>query len=254
MHVLFSLFFSWESALLALSFHCSAVFSISYSNAIPQKPKHSSGNETIAFQWKGSGIAEVWGNPSGNVCWGFDCFVTGRCEHTCLYFCLISDYNVATSLTHCSIMRKKNMPNHQSSYHMKHTMVELGFPGGSDSRESVCNAEAGSIPESGSSPGEGIDYPRQDSLAFLLAQMVESTCNAGDPSSIPGSGRPSGEGNGYPVSISNLSNLAWRIPQTEPGLLQSIGSQSRGMAEPITLSLSWLSYVMSWGHLLKHFL
>ena len=121
---------------------------------------------------------------------------------------------------------------------MKHTMVELGFPGGSDSRESVCNADAGSIPVSGSSPGEGIDYPRQDSLAFLLAQMVESTCNAGDPSSIPGSGRPSGEGNGYPVSISNLSNLAWRIPQTEPGLLQSIGSQSRGMAEPITLSLS----------------
>ena len=53
-------------------------------------------------------------------------------------------------------------------------MVELGFPGGSDSRESVCNADAASIPESESSPWEGIGYPRQDSLASLLAQMVES--------------------------------------------------------------------------------
>ena len=31
-----------------------------------------------------------------------------------------------------------------------------GFPGGSDSKESVCNAgDSGSIPESGRSPGEG---------------------------------------------------------------------------------------------------
>ena len=39
---------------------------------------------------------------------------------------------------------------------MKHTMVELGSPGGSDSRESACNAgDLGSIPESGSSPEKG---------------------------------------------------------------------------------------------------
>ena len=34
----------------------------------------------------------------------------------------------------------------------------------------------------------------------------ESTCNAGDPGSIPGSGRPPGEGNGYPLQYSCLEN------------------------------------------------
>ena len=38
----------------------------------------------------------------------------------------------------------------------------LGFPGGSDGRESACNAgHPGSIPESGRSPGEGNCYPLQ---------------------------------------------------------------------------------------------
>ena len=32
----------------------------------------------------------------------------------------------------------------------------------------------------------------------------ESACNAGDPSSIPGSGRSPGEGNGYPLPYSCL--------------------------------------------------
>ena len=52
----------------------------------------------------------------------------------------------------------------------------LGFPGGSDSKESACNA--------------------------------------GDPDSIPGSGRNPGEGNGYPLQYSCLENFidrgAWR--------------------------------------------
>ena len=34
----------------------------------------------------------------------------------------------------------------------------------------------------------------------------ESTCNAGDAVSIPGSGRASGEGNGYPLQCSCLEN------------------------------------------------
>ena len=38
----------------------------------------------------------------------------------------------------------------------------LGFPGGSGSKESTCNAEdLGLIPESGRSPGEGNGYPLQ---------------------------------------------------------------------------------------------
>ena len=42
--------------------------------------------------------------------------------------------------------------------------IYIGFPGGSDSEESACNAvDPGSIPESGSSPGEGNGNPLQDS-------------------------------------------------------------------------------------------
>ena len=38
----------------------------------------------------------------------------------------------------------------------------LGFPGGSDGKESACNAgDAGSIPGWGRSPGEGRGYPLQ---------------------------------------------------------------------------------------------
>ena len=34
----------------------------------------------------------------------------------------------------------------------------------------------------------------------------ESACNAEDPGSVPGSGRSSGEGNGYPLQYSCLEN------------------------------------------------
>ena len=38
----------------------------------------------------------------------------------------------------------------------------VGFPGGSDSNESACNAgDLGLIPESGRSPGEGVGNPLQ---------------------------------------------------------------------------------------------
>ena len=62
----------------------------------------------------------------------------------------------------------------------------------------------------------------------------ESDCNAGDTGSIPGSGRSPREGNGYALQYSfffffHSSILAWRIPWTEkPGRLQSIGSQRIG--------------------------
>ena len=40
----------------------------------------------------------------------------------------------------------------------------MGFPGGSDGKESACNAgDRGSIPVSGRSPGEGNGYPLQHS-------------------------------------------------------------------------------------------
>ena len=40
----------------------------------------------------------------------------------------------------------------------------------------------------------------------LVAQMVVSAFNAGDPGSIPGLGRSSGEGNGNPLQDSHLEN------------------------------------------------
>ena len=42
------------------------------------------------------------------------------------------------------------------------TPVFMGFPGGSDGKESACNeGDLGLIPELGRSPGEGNGYPLQ---------------------------------------------------------------------------------------------
>ena len=52
--------------------------------------------------------------------------------------------------------------------------MSVGFPGNSAGKESACNAgDPGSIPGLGSSPGDGIDYPLQDSWASLVAQSVK---------------------------------------------------------------------------------
>ena len=51
----------------------------------------------------------------------------------------------------------------------------LGSPDSSADKESACNAgDSGSIPGSGSSPGEGKDYPLQYSWASLVAQTVKN--------------------------------------------------------------------------------
>ena len=68
---------------------------------------------------------------------------------------------------------------------MHYLMMAMGFPGGSDSKE--------------------------------------STCNAGDPDSIPGSERSPGEGNGNPLQYSCLNNPmareAWQA--TVPGVTKN---------------------------------
>ena len=48
----------------------------------------------------------------------------------------------------------------------------MGFSDSSVGKESACNA--GSIPESGRPPGEGIGYPLQYSWVSLVAQMVKN--------------------------------------------------------------------------------
>ena len=61
-------------------------------------------------------------------------------------------------------------------------------------------------------------------MGFPGGSLVKNTpVNAGDTGLIPGSGRSPGEGN-----ATNSSILAWRIPWTEPGRLQSKRSQKVG--------------------------
>ena len=53
------------------------------------------------------------------------------------------------------------------------TLSPPGFPGGSDSKASACNAEdPGSIPGLGRSSREGIGYPLQYSWGSLVAQLL----------------------------------------------------------------------------------
>ena len=51
----------------------------------------------------------------------------------------------------------------------------MGFPDNSVGKESACNAgDAGLIPGSGRSAGEGTGYPLQYSWASLVAQLVKN--------------------------------------------------------------------------------
>ena len=50
----------------------------------------------------------------------------------------------------------------------------MGFPGRSADKESTCNAgDLGLTPGLGKSPGEGIDYPLQNSWVSPVDQMVK---------------------------------------------------------------------------------
>ena len=54
-------------------------------------------------------------------------------------------------------------------------MQMTGFPGSSAGKEPACNTgDPGSIPGSGSSPGEGTGYPLQYFGASLMAEMVKN--------------------------------------------------------------------------------
>ena len=58
---------------------------------------------------------------------------------------------------------------------MVYFILIRGFPGSLVGKESAYNAEdPGSIPGSGRSAGEGIDYPLQYSWASLVAQLVKN--------------------------------------------------------------------------------
>ena len=76
--------------------------------------------------------------------------------------------------------------------------------GSSAGKESACNAgNPNLIPQSGSSPREGIGYPLQYYWSSLVAHTVK---NLPDLGSSPGLGRSPGEGNGNPLQDSCLEN------------------------------------------------
>ena len=86
------------------------------------------------------------------------------------------------------------------------TPLFLGFPGGSEDKESICNAgDLGSIPGLGRSPGGGHGNP----LGFSRGSNgKESACNAEDPGSIPE------EGTSNPLQYSCLENATDRVTNT----------------------------------------
>ena len=78
--------------------------------------------------------------------------------------------------------KPKDSLNNFFFYFRMHLQIVVGLwkifediPGSSAGKESTCNAGDPSwIPGSGSSPGEGIDYPLQYSWASLVVQMVKN--------------------------------------------------------------------------------
>ena len=91
----------------------------------------------------------------------------------------------------------------------------MGFPCGSAGKESTCNVgDPGSIPGSGISTGEGIDYPLQYSWASLVTQLVKN---------LPAMWETWVQSLGWEDPLeegmaTHSSILVWRIPWTEePG-------------------------------------
>ena len=112
-----------------------------------------------------------------------------------------------------------------SSYYM----TVKGFPGGSESKESACNAggagDPGSIPGLGRSPGGGLGNHLQYSWASLVAQMVKNLPAMQELQETQvrslSQEDPLEEG-----MATHSSMLAWRIPMDgELGGLQSMGWQ-----------------------------
>ena len=80
-------------------------------------------------------------------------------------------------------------------------------------KETTCNAgDPGSIPGSGRSPGEGIDYQLQYSWSSLMAQLVKNLPIMHEPwvSSLGWEDPLEKE------TATHSSILAWRIPWTIP--------------------------------------
>ena len=93
-------------------------------------------------------------------------------------------------------------------------------------KESACNAgDPGSIPGSGNSPREGIDYPLQYAWACLVAQTVKNL-----PAMWETWAQSLGWEDHLEESVATHSSiLAWRIPMDQRSLA---GYSPRGCKEP----------------------
>ena len=98
------------------------------------------------------------------------------------------------------------------------------FLNSSVGKESACSAYC-RVPGLGRSPGEGIGYPLQYSLASIVAVLVKNMPATRETwlRSLDWEDPPEKE------MATHSSILAWRIPRMdEPGGLQSTGSQRVG--------------------------
>ena len=122
----------------------------------------------------------------------------------------------------------------------------MGFPGGSDGKESACNAgDLGLIPGLGRSPGEGIGYPHQYSWTSLVAQLAKNLpAMQVDPGSIPGLGRSPEEGIGYPLQYSRAS-LVTQLVKNLPAIFET-WVRSLGWEDPLKTGTATHSGIRAW--------
>ena len=80
--------------------------------------------------------------------------------------------------------------------------------------------------------------------ASLIAQLVESTCYAGDPGSIPGLGRSPGEGVGYPLQYSWASLVAQMVKN--PPAVQETWVQFLDWENPLEKGKATHSSILAW--------
>ena len=81
-------------------------------------------------------------------------------------------------------------------------------------------------------------------LNDMVAQLVKSLRNAGDPGSIPRSGRSSGEGIGYPLPYSWASLVAQLVKN--PPAMWETWVQSLGWEDPLEKETATHSSVLAW--------
>ena len=81
-------------------------------------------------------------------------------------------------------------------------------------------------------------------VASLIAQLVESACNAGDPGLIPGLGKSTGEGIGCPLHYSWASLVA-QLVKSLPAMWET-WVRSLGWEHPLEKGKVTLSSILVW--------